>query len=176
MTFVTRITMWDTSSPWGSPNSCRGDYSRRGFTCLILFHLINSLNGGNAQPTNCLRADDPLWITKSELQTLITILRTDGYCVVAPTVEQDAIVYAEIESREQLPHWLWTIHRSQESTVCSDRGRFFFAFNVGPHSWKQFLFPPRLTVGTAERGRIGNSRRTKICNRNMLCWACARAN
>ncbi len=38
----------------------------------------------------------------------------------------------------------YRLQRSEEDS--------FFAFNVGPHSWKQFLFPPRLTVGTAAAG------------------------
>lgn len=97
----------------------------------------------------------PLLISKSELQTLIVALQAAGYSVIAPTIEQEAIVYAEIQSTDELPiGWRdaqmpgkYRLQRTEEEN--------FFSFNVGPHSWKQFLFPPQLTVGTAERSESG---------------------
>lgn len=96
-----------------------------------------------------------LSIPKSALQTVITTLQQAGYAVIAPTIEEEAIVYAEIQSADQLPvGWRDAqepgVYRLQQSEDDS-----YFAFNVGPHSWKQFLFPSQLTVGTAQRGPDG---------------------
>ncbi len=90
-------------------------------------------------------------IHSSELQTLITALQQDGYAVIAPKVQQEAIVYVEVQSADELPiGWRdvqspgkYALERTDDST--------YFSFNVGPHSWKQFLFPPRLTVSSAQR-------------------------
>lgn len=96
-----------------------------------------------------------LSIPKPELQTLIAALQQAGYSVIAPTIDQQAIVYAEIQSAEDLPiGWrdtqepgVYRLKRTDEDS--------YFAFNVGPHSWKQFLFPSQLTVGTAKLGQDG---------------------
>ncbi len=93
----------------------------------------------------------PLWITKIELQSLISILRFAGYTVVGPTVDQDAIVYAEIDSTEQLPLGLRDHQEPGKYQLKPSGNDSYFEFNVGPHAWKQFLFPPQLTVETADR-------------------------
>lgn len=91
-----------------------------------------------------------LWIEKPELEQLISVLRSEGYTVVAPTIDQGAITYAEIDHADRLPRG-WTdqqrpaIYRMKQSGSDS-----YFEYNVGPHSWKQFFFPPRLTVERAE--------------------------
>lgn len=93
----------------------------------------------------------PLWIEKSELDQLITVLTAEGYTVVGPVIDQGAIVYSEIENASRLPvGWsdqqqpgTYRLHRSE--------GDSYFEFNVGPHSWKQFFFPARLTVEQARR-------------------------
>lgn len=93
----------------------------------------------------------PLWIDKSELGQLIAVLRGDGYTVVGPTVDQGAIVYTEIDGAERLARG-WSdqqqpgIYRLQRSQTDS-----YFEYNVGPQSWKQFFFPPRLSVERASR-------------------------
>jgi len=96
-------------------------------------------------------SEAPLWITKTELQSLIAILRADGYCVVAPTVEQEAIVYSEIESSDQLPIGWRDAQQPGKYRLRKSESDSYFEFNVGPHSWKQFLFPPRITIESADR-------------------------
>ena len=85
------------------------------------------------------------------LEALVRALRDRGYRVVGPTVRDGAIVHAELESADDLPIG-WTdeaeggryrLHRRE------DAARFGYA--VGPHSWKQFLFPPRLRLWRARR-------------------------
>lgn len=96
-------------------------------------------------------AGRPLWIDKVELQSLISILRSDGYSVIGPTVEQGAIVYAEIQSVDQLPVG-WRDWQEPGQYRLRETGHgLYFEFNVGPHTWKQYLFPPRLTIETADQ-------------------------
>lgn len=91
-----------------------------------------------------------LYFPRSALQLLINQLRNEGYCVVGPTIDQEAIVYSELHSIDQLPQG-WTEEQSpgHYRLKARDDDRWF-GFNVGPHSCKKFLFPPRETILSAE--------------------------
>jgi sulfhydrogenase subunit beta (sulfur reductase) len=88
---------------------------------------------------------------KSDLQRLIELLRGDGYTVVGPRVEDNAIVYAKIHSTNDLPKGFRDTQEPGKYRVEQIGHKNYFEFNVGPHSWKQFLFPPRTTVSTGTR-------------------------
>jgi ferredoxin len=83
------------------------------------------------------------------LDDLIGALRRRGFRVLGPTVRDGAIVYDELESAAELPVG-WT-DRQEPGTYRlerrDDEARFGYA--VGPHSWKQFLFPARLRLWRA---------------------------
>jgi sulfhydrogenase subunit beta (sulfur reductase) len=89
------------------------------------------------------------------LDALVDALQERGYLVLGPTVRDGAIVYAELEGASDLPVG-WT--DSQDAGTYrlvrrEDDARFGFA--VGPHSWKQFLFPPRIRLWQARRDGSG---------------------
>ncbi len=56
---------------------------------------------GDGEPTAPPREEHRF--ARSELQRLIDVLREDGFTVVGPTIDQEAIVYGEIRSAESLP-------------------------------------------------------------------------
>jgi sulfhydrogenase subunit beta (sulfur reductase) len=97
----------------------------------------------------------PALLPRGELQSLITLLIDDGYHVVGPTVDQEAIVYAEIASVDQLPRG-WT-DRQDAATYRLERREddALFGYVVGPHSWKKYLFPPLTTVSSATKTESG---------------------
>jgi sulfhydrogenase subunit beta (sulfur reductase) len=116
-----------------------------------------------------------LWIAKAQLQTLIAVLRSEGYTVVGPSVDQNAIVYTEIETVDQLPvGWRDSQAAGTYRLQPSDSDNFF-EFNLGPHSWKQFLFPPRATVETATHTADGWRFETPTGDRPKLALLGARA-
>jgi sulfhydrogenase subunit beta (sulfur reductase) len=89
------------------------------------------------------------------LAGLVQTLRDRGYRVVGPTVRDGAVVYDDLESADELPAG-WTDvqaggHYRLERR--DDQARFGYA--VGPHSWKQFLFPPRSLMWSATRTQDG---------------------
>ena len=94
-------------------------------------------------------------IEPEALDSLVTVLRRLGYRVLGPTVQDGAIVYAELEDGRELPVG-WT-ERQDGGTYRlerrADEARFGFA--VGPHSWKQSLFPPRVRLWQARRNGDG---------------------
>jgi ferredoxin len=90
-------------------------------------------------------------IAPAALETLVGALRGRGYRVLGPTTRDGAIVYDELESAAELPIG-WT--ETQEAASYrlerrDDEARFGYA--VGPHSWKQFLLPPRIRLWQARR-------------------------
>lgn len=97
----------------------------------------------------------PLFLAKEQLQSLLDELRSRGYCVVGPTVDQQAIVYSELHSVEQLPRG-WTDEQSAGQYRLKRRDdEAWFGFVVGPHSWKKYLFPPKTTLLSAEKTENG---------------------
>ena len=98
---------------------------------------------------------DRVVIAPNAIGVLIDALRTRGYRVLGPTVVDEAIVYAELESADELPIG-WT-DRQDGGTYRLERrdddARFGYA--VGPHSWKQFLFPARSRLWQAAKNGDG---------------------
>ncbi|HEX6595819.1 MAG TPA: 4Fe-4S dicluster domain-containing protein [Acidimicrobiales bacterium] len=90
-------------------------------------------------------------IPVAALDELLAALRSDGYRVVGPTIRQGAIVHDDIASAADLPVG-WTEHQDGGTyrLVRRDDGAVF-GFATGPHSWKQFLHPPRVLEWRARR-------------------------
>lgn len=95
------------------------------------------------------------WIDRDGLQALIDRLSSSGREVVGPRIDQGAIVYDQIHRVDDLPKG-WT--DDQEPGVYRIRARGdeeHFGYNVGPHSWKKYLFPPLTTVMKSRRTPTG---------------------
>jgi formate hydrogenlyase subunit 6/NADH:ubiquinone oxidoreductase subunit I len=94
-------------------------------------------------------------IERGDLDRLLEALRDRGYTVVGPVRRGDAIVYDTITSSGDLPAG-WT--DEQEAGHYRLRRRddgALFGYNVGPSSWKQYLFPPALRLWRARRRERG---------------------
>lgn len=99
--------------------------------------------------------DDRAVIDRTGLQALVEALGARGYQVVGPTVSEDAIVYDEIYTVEDLPAG-WA--NEQDGGTYRLRPRddgALFGYAVGPHSWKKYLFPPRTLLWKAQRSADG---------------------
>ncbi len=82
---------------------------------------------------------------------LIRLLRERGYLTLGPTVQDGAIVYDEIESADELPVGFTDRQEAGEYRVERRSDEALFGYNLGPRSWKQYLFPPRLRIFAAQR-------------------------
>ncbi len=99
--------------------------------------------------------DETRIIEPSGLDQLLHALTDRGFRVLGPTVREGAIVYDDLESAAQLPIG-WTDEQSPgryRLVRRDDDARFGYA--VGPHSWKQFLLPPRIRLWSARRRNGG---------------------
>jgi sulfhydrogenase subunit beta (sulfur reductase) len=87
----------------------------------------------------------------SGIGRLIEALATRGYDVFGPVARDGAVIYDHIASAADLPAG-WTDEQSPGSyrlKPCDDKS--FFAFAVGPQSWKKFLHPADVCLVSAVR-------------------------
>jgi ferredoxin len=80
------------------------------------------------------------------LQAVLDRLKTMGYRVLGPTIAEAAVVYADLDSVQQIP--VGYIDEQEGGTyrlVKTAKGNWF-DYVVGPHSLKNYLFPPKITV------------------------------
>ncbi|SOX54398.1 4Fe-4S ferredoxin [Mycobacterium ahvazicum] len=86
------------------------------------------------------------------LHRLVEVLIERGYRVIGPTLRDDAIVLAELESANDLPRGWGVDVRPGHYRVRRREDDAAFGHSAGPQSWKQFLHPPRqrLWAGTRD--------------------------
>jgi ferredoxin len=90
-------------------------------------------------------------IEPEALDGLLQALAARGFRLVGPTVRDGAIVYEDLESAADLPIG-WTDDQQAGRYRLARRGdQARFGYAVGPHSWKQFLLPPRIRLWRAHR-------------------------
>ena len=94
---------------------------------------------------------DKATIKSSDIILLFNALRSAGYSVIGPTIREGTIVYEELTSIDDLPVG-WTDEQEGGSYRLKKRSdNAFFGYNVGPHSWKKFLFHPSLRLWNARK-------------------------
>ena len=94
-------------------------------------------------------------LPKQHFHLLLDELWHRGYHVVGPTIDQEAIVYQELRSIDQLPLG-WTDEQGPGYYRLKRRDDdAWFGFVVGPHSWKKYLFPAKTTLLSAEKTEAG---------------------
>jgi ferredoxin len=93
----------------------------------------------------------PAELDASALSALVDTLRAGGYRVIGPTVRDNAVVLAELDSAEELP-WGWGVEAGAGTyrLRARDDGAAF-GHSSGPQSWKRFLHPPREQLWSADR-------------------------
>jgi ferredoxin len=83
---------------------------------------------------------------KPVLHALVDRLREEGYRVIGPVVSQGAVVYEELRSGADLPVGYTDEQEAGHYRLKKTDTGNYFDYTVGPHSLKNFLFPPRTTV------------------------------
>ena len=96
--------------------------------------------------------DQEYILERNDLQKLFDVLSKSGYRIIGPSVRDGAIVYDDLSSADDLPAG-WTDEQDGGTYRLKKRSdQALFGYNVGPHSWKKFLFPPRTRLWQADRG------------------------
>ena len=94
-------------------------------------------------PEKNLSIGSTVALTKTELDALLADLRSNGFQTVGPCVQDESIVYKEIEGLKDLPRGITSEQAPASYRLSQSRRDRYFDFIPGGQSWKQFLFPPR---------------------------------
>ncbi len=93
----------------------------------------------------------PVVLPRAQFHRLFDVLHAEGYRIVGPAVRGGAIVYDVLGSEEDLPIG-WTDRQEAGRYRLERRSdAALFGYNVGPHSWKKYLYPAHERLWTAER-------------------------
>ncbi len=94
-------------------------------------------------------------IDRANVDVLFRALTARGYALVGPTIRDGAIVYDRINSSADLPVGWTDEQRGGAYRLKPRNDRALFGYAVGPHSWKKYLLPSRLTLWRAQREAEG---------------------
>ena len=90
-------------------------------------------------------------LRREHFDQLLAALKIRGYRVIGPTLRDDAIVYDDVSSSDDLPVG-WTDEQEGGTYRLKKRtDAALFGYVVGPHSWKRFLHPPAVRLWQANR-------------------------
>ncbi len=90
-------------------------------------------------------------IERAHLEELFKHLKTLGYELIGPTVQNSIITYDTITGVDDLPCGWTDEQEGGHYRLKRRQDEALFGYVVGPHSWKQFLFPPFQTLFRARR-------------------------
>ncbi len=86
---------------------------------------------------------------------LIAVLREQGYTVVAPRVEDGAIVILPYEDGDTLPRGVSDDQSGGHYRLVERDDEKLFDYTVGPQGYKRYLWPPHQTLWSATRAEDG---------------------
>ena len=93
----------------------------------------------------------PVVFESSAFDQLLDAIKRRGFHVVGPMIRDGAICYDDLGSASDLPEG-WTDEQEAAHYRLKKRDDdALFGYNVGPHSWKKYLFPPYARLSPPER-------------------------
>lgn len=87
----------------------------------------------------------------SQFEELLLLIKRAGYKLLGPTLRDEVIIYDELQTAQDLPIGWEDEQDPGRYRLKRRRDKAYFGYNLGPHSWKKYLFPPREKVWTARR-------------------------
>ena len=87
-----------------------------------------------------------LIIERDQFQALLDALQARGFQTIGPKVQEGSIIYDELTSIDDLPAGWSDQQEAGAYRLIRRDDEALFGYNVGPHSWKQFLHPPALRL------------------------------
>lgn len=89
--------------------------------------------------------------TTSQFEELLLLIKGAGYKLLGPTLRDEVIVYDELQSAADLPIG-WGDEQEKGYYRVKRRGdQAYFGYNLGPHSWKKYLFPAKEKLWSARK-------------------------
>lgn len=92
-----------------------------------------------------------LYCTPAQFEHLLELVKNAGFKLLGPKLRDEVIIYDELLSAKDLPIG-WTDEQDPGRYRLKRRSdNAYFGYNLGPHSWKKFLFPPREKLWSAKK-------------------------
>ncbi len=82
-------------------------------------------------------------IEKPELDHLLAVIQSMGYEIIGPKVKDHTIIHAPISSISELPLGYSSKQAPGRFELIQNGYKNYFDVTNGPHSWKQYFFPPK---------------------------------
>lgn len=102
-----------------------------------------------------MRVGEKVVLERHHLQQLLDVLSKRGYRILGPTVRDEAIVYDEVSSLNDLPAG-WTDEQNAGTYHLKKRAdNALFGYVLGPHSWKRYLLQPEVRLWQAKSDETG---------------------
>jgi ferredoxin len=83
---------------------------------------------------------------KHILEDILLNLRNQGYETLGPVVQDNAVVYRPLSSMQDLPKGYISEQEAGHYRLVYTGHEDYFRALPGPHTWKQFFFPPRSEI------------------------------
>ncbi len=96
--------------------------------------------------SNKLPVGSFVWVHRNDLQPILDRLKALGYRIIGPQIRDRAVILDELDSADRLPRGRLDEQDGGYYRLEEDESGGFFDHVVGPHSLKNFLFPPQETV------------------------------
>lgn len=90
-------------------------------------------------------------IEKEVLEDILINLRNQGYEAVGPMVKDGSVVYSPLASMQDLPRGYSSHQDAGQYRLIQTGDEEYFSLIPGPHTWKQFFFPPRSELSVFQR-------------------------
>ncbi len=74
---------------------------------------------------------------------LLQIVQSEGYALYGPKVHNEVIIYDRLFSEQDLPIGMEDEQRPGYYRLKNRSDKAYFGYNLGPHSWKKYLCPPK---------------------------------
>jgi len=91
------------------------------------------------------------FLDAASIDAIIQTSMADGCTVVGPVVRDGAIVYDTVKTASDLPIGWRDEQKAKSYRLVRNDDKAMFAYAVGPHSWKRFLFPPTQRIFRSQR-------------------------
>lgn len=98
-----------------------------------------------------LEIGSTLAISKGVLEDILINLRNQGYEPVGPVIKDGSVVYSQISSMQDLPKGFTSQQDAGYYRLIQTGSDDYFSLTPGPHTWKQFFFPPRSELSVLRR-------------------------
>lgn len=92
-----------------------------------------------------------LFCTTAQFEQLLDLIKNAGYKLLGPTVRDEVIIYDELRSAKDLPIGWMDEQDPGRYRLKRRNDRAYFGYNLGPHSWKKYLFPPKEKLWSAKK-------------------------